>query len=156
MRTLRAVSCAGIVLAVAAVAESADPPHACDLVSKDEMQAIIGEPLGEPEKKAVPPPGATVAFSLCTYPSKDGMGSLGLGLRTSQKGDNDPAFARHTMVSNGFKVEDVPGLGDAAFWTGIQLEAFKGKHVQLVVSVTGFADAKGRAVKAARKALEKL
>ena len=156
MKVPLALSCAGMVLAVAAAAESADPAHACALVSKAEMQAILGEPLAEPEKRASAPPGAAVAFSLCAYPSEDGMKSLSVGLRTSQKGDNDPAFARQTMVNNGFQVEDVAGLGDAAFWTGLQLEAFKGKHVQVVVSVMGFKDAKGRAIAAARKALEKL
>ncbi len=62
------------------------------------------------------------------------------------------------MIDSGMKVEDVTGVGDAAFWTlGMnQLQTFKGTNIQAVISVFGFEKPKEKAIEVAKKTLEKL
>jgi hypothetical protein len=131
-------------------------PHTCTLLPKAEAEAVAGEPLGEPKKGPEAPASADVTASQCLYASSDGMRSMSVLVRHSKKGDNEPGYARGAMKSSGMTVTDVPGLGDAAFWTGGQLQAFKGRHVQVVVSMIGFERPEERATAAARKLLEKL
>ena len=143
-----------LVTTVAARPTAAEAPaEACALVSKAEVAQIVGAAVDDPESR----PGASsadVTFTQCTWAS--GFKSIGLGVRISKKGDSEPAYARQTMIDSGMKVEDVPGLGDTAFWTGMQLQAYRGKTHQVVVTVMGFDKAKERAVELARKALSKL
>ncbi|HET8647128.1 MAG TPA: hypothetical protein VFO85_16645 [Vicinamibacteria bacterium] len=128
---------------------------ACGLVTKAEVEQILGTAVGEPQSL----PGASsadVSFTQCTFASPEGDKTLGVALRVSKKGDGQPEAARQVMVSSGAKVEDVPGLADAAFWAGMQLQAFRGRHAQLVVTVLGFPNGKDAAVQVARKALARL
>jgi hypothetical protein len=163
------LAAAGPAAAGAARAETpstpalARPPHACALLSRDEFQRIAGEPVAEPRQgPPLPPPKADVFVSECTYLSADGAHSVTLLVRTSQKGDNDPDYVRRAFTRGGMLVQEMRGLGDSAFWAGRQLNAFKGAHVQVVVTVAGFADARGfararqRGEKVARRALERL
>jgi hypothetical protein len=130
------------------------PSDACTLVTRDEVQQIVGVPLAAPEKR----PGTSgpdVTFTQCAYASEDGMKSLSIGYRVSKKPDGGAPVARQAAVDAGMRVEDVAGLGDAAFWTGMQLQAFRGTNVQVVVSVFGIEGAKDKAVAVARRALAK-
>ena len=137
-------------------APAATIPHACSLLPKAEAEAVAGEPLGEPKKGPDAPASADVTSSQCLYASADGMRSMSVLVRHSKKGDNAPGYVRGVMKDSGMKVEDVPGLGDTAFWAGVQLQAFKGAHVQVVVSMMGFDRPRERATAAAGKTLEKL
>jgi len=130
---------------------------ACSLLSKAEMEAIAGGAMAEGKKlPAVPPASDDVAFSMCTWTTADGDNPIGVSVRISKKGDGAPAYARQVAVDSGLKVEDVDGFGDVAFWTGMQLQVFRGRHLQLIVNVMGHAGAKDKAVQVARKALAKL
>ena len=130
--------------------------HACSLLPKAEAEAVVGEPLGEPKKGPDAPASADVTASQCLYASADGMRSMSVLVRHSKKGDNSPGYVRGVMKDSGMKVEDIPGVGDTAFWAGVQLQAFKGAHVQVVVSIMGFDRPRERATAAARKTLERL
>jgi hypothetical protein len=168
----RALCCALLLAAVRGPAspgpvqaQGAPAParHACSLVSKDEFRRIAGEAVADPrEGPPLPPPRGDVSVSQCTYASADGSHSLDLLVRTSLRGDNDPDYVRRAFARGGMLVQELPGLGDSAFWAGRQLNAFKGAHVQVVVTVAGFADANGfakarrRGEKVARQALERL
>lgn len=131
-------------------------PHACTLLPKAEAEAVAGEPLGEPKKGPEAPASADVTASQCLYASSEGTRSMSVLVRHSKKGDNSPGYVRGAMKDSGMKVEDVPGVGDAAFWAGVQLQAFKGAHVQVVVTMMGFDRPRERATAAARKTLERL
>ena len=164
-RTLAIVSAVAFAApATAAPAGTqAPPPHACSLVSKGEFQRIAGVPVADPRKDPpLPLDKPDVVVSQCTYESADGLSSVTLLVRPSRKGDNDPAYVRRAFTRGGMLVQELPGLGDSAFWAGRQLNAFKGAHVQVVVTVAGFADADGfakarrRGEKVARRALERL
>jgi hypothetical protein len=144
-------------LVCAAGTSPAAAVDACALLTKAEIEAIAGRPMakGAPPP-AVPPASAGVTFTQCSWPTADGDDPIGLGVRISKKGDSAPAYARQTAIDSGFKVEDVPGLGDLAFWTGVQLQVFRGKDLQIVVNVMGHKDAKAKAIQVARKALARL
>lgn len=151
-KTMRLGACA--LLLAPALAGAQAPTDACALLTREEVQQIVGVPLAAPEKR----PGASsadVTFTQCAFASEDGMKSLTLGYRVSKKPDGGAPVARQAMVDAGMKVEDVAGLGDAAFWTGMQLQAFRGTNVQFVVSTFGFDGAKDKAIAVARKALAK-
>jgi hypothetical protein len=156
MKTAPAVAAITLLLG-AAGASTAAAVDACALLTKAEMEAITGRPMskGAPPP-AVPPASADVTFTQCSWPTADGDDPIGIGVRISKKGDSAPAYARQTAIDSGFKVEDVAGLGDVAFWTGIQLQVFRGKDLQIVVSVMGHKDAKDKAIQVARKALARL
>jgi hypothetical protein len=123
-------------------------------VSVADVQQVLGVPLDPPEKRPGP---ATpdVTFTMCSFASADGMKSLTIGYRVSKKPDGGAGPARQAAVDAGMKVEDVPGLGDAAFWTGLQLQAFRGTNVQIAISTFGIDGAKDKAIAVARKALAK-
>jgi hypothetical protein len=79
-----------------------------------------------------------------------------LMLRISSAGDNNPGYAKQVIIDSGIKVEDVSGVGDVAFWSGMQLQAFKGKNIQVIVNVYGFENEKEKAVQVAQKVIGKL
>jgi hypothetical protein len=135
---------------------AATAPDVCSLLAKADVQAIVGEPMGEPTKGPQVPSSPDVTTSQCMYASADGMKSLSVLVRNSKRGDNAPGYSRQVMVDSGVKVEDVPGVADTAFWAGVQLQAFRGANLQVIVSVMGFARPRDAAVAVARKVLEKV
>ena len=151
------VSAAILALSAAGAAAPAFAVDACALLTKVEVEAIAGRPMskGAPPP-AVPPASADVTFTQCSWPTADGDNPIGLAVRISKKGDGAPGYARQTAIDSGFKVEDVSGLGDLAFWNGIQLQVFRGKDLQIVVNVMGHKDGKAKAIQVARKALARL
>lgn len=154
MKTVLAGALLTVLLVAASPAAALD---ACTLITRAEMTAIAGRPMsaGAPPP-ALPPPSSDVTFSQCSWPTADGDSPIGISVRISKKGDSAPGYARQTAIDSGFKVEDVAGLGDLAFWTGIQLQVFRGKDLQIVVNVMGHKDARDKAIQVARKALAKL
>jgi hypothetical protein len=143
--------------------EAVSPTDACALLSRAEFRRIAGEEVAEPRQgPPLPAPSADVTVSECTFASADGARSVTLLVRRSRRGDNDPDYVRRAFARGGMLVQEMPGLGDAAFWAGRQLNAFKGAHVQVVVTVAGFSDARGfararqRGEQVARRALERL
>jgi len=129
--------------AATSAAASGTLPAACTLLSKAEAEGIVGEPVTDGKKGPEPPSSKDVSVSQCVYASADGLKSLGVLVRRSARGDNSPGYARQTMVDSGMKVQDVAGVGDGAFWAGVQLQAFKGAGDQVVVTVMGFDRPKG-------------
>ena len=131
-------------------------PEACSVLSKEDVQNIVGEPVGDPEKGPNFPKGTGVALSQCSYNSANGSKSMTLMLRISSAGDNNPGYAKQVIIDRGIKVEDVSGVGDVAFWSGMQLQAFKGKNIQVIVNVYGFENEKEKAVQVVQKVIGKL
>jgi hypothetical protein len=131
-------------------------PHACALLPRADAEAVIGEPIGEPKKGPEAPASADVTTSQCIYATTDGQRSMSVLVRHSKKGDNSPGYVRKTMSDSGMKVTDVADVGDTAFWTGVQLQAFKGANYQVAVTMMGIGRPQERAAAAARKVLAKL
>jgi hypothetical protein len=157
MKAMLAVAAPVVLLLQSGESRAQPAADACALVTKAEVEAIAGKPMTAGAKPSVlPPVSADVTFSQCTWTMPDGDGPITMSVRTSKKGDGEPAFARRTAVDMGMKVEDVSGVGDVAFWTGLQLQAFRGRHVQVVIQVSGQAAPRDKAVLLAKKALARL
>ena len=102
----------------------------CDLVSKDEAAAILGEAVED----------ADTGAAACVYSasSNDSFASVGLGLFSFEvEGAAETSFAQgKAQVSS---PEDVPGLGDEAYWDPSgSLDIRQGRHF-VTISIA-FAD----------------
>ena len=115
---------------------------ACDLVIRDEGAAAIGEAVNEPVEQVISPGGAeTAAMSMCTVQATDSPGTtLSLSLRVSPVDDSQPDSVRQTLTASGVTAEDVPGIGDTAFWGANELHVFFNGNSYLSVSLRGLDD----------------
>ena len=162
MQSMKTIGRALLVSAAMGVAGSGTAqaqktmPHACTLLPRADAQVIIAEPIGEPKKGPEAPASADVTTSQCLYATTDGLRSMTVLVRHSKRGDNSPGYVRKTISDSGMKVTDVAGVGDTAFWAGVQLQAFKGANHQVVVTMMGISRPQERAADAARKVLAKL
>lgn len=122
------------------------PPTACALVTGDDGSAALGEAVDEPVEQIVNPGGPeTAALSQCTIQASGTPArTLTLFLRRSPVSDNTPDSVRRTYAESGLAVEDVPGLGDAAFWVSSQLHVFVGGNLYYTVTLHGLGDAIAR------------
>ncbi len=137
---------------------------ACTVLDKAAIGAALGTEVTEATLSLVhEPDGATAGTSECTYMLKDG-GRASLMTRWSPIDDNTPAAmkaARDTLATTlkaftSKPIEDVAGLGAAAFWVpGInQLNVFIGadRFVILTIGSAPADKAKDIAIALARKA----
>jgi hypothetical protein len=136
--------------APAAPAATAD---ACDLLSPEDAEKVVGGIVDEPRGGA-PVSSDTIRVTDCTWMEMTSGRTVTIVLRHSDNPDNSPeaiAGVRNELASIG-PVSDVEGLADKAFWGGDQLHAFRGGRDYLTVSVAGFPD--DEAASAARQAAE--
>lgn len=127
--------------------------NACDLLSPEDAEKVVGGIVDEPRGGA-PVSSETVRLTDCTWMEMTSGRTVTIVLRHSANPDNSPeaiAGVRGELAAAG-PVSDVEGLADAAFWAGRQLHAFRGGRDYLTVSVAGFSDEEARS--AARKAAE--
>lgn len=141
---------------------------ACALLTRAEVQAAIGEPVANPSSAINTAGDASMAaVADCSFDSaKDGSSkSIAILVRKSSRPEYTPsaiAGYRKELVANGVKLEDVSGLGIAAFWSRepmMQLTVFRDGTVFFNLTVFGFADAsaaRAKAVDLARKVLKRL
>ena len=163
------LSLLGLALVGCAQDESpADAPQAavsavvtaCHLVTRDEGAATLGEAVDEPVEQVISPGSAeTAAFSMCTVQATATPGkTLSLSLRVSPVDDSQPDSVRQTLTDSGVTAEDVPGIGDTAFWGASELHVFFNGNSYLSVSLRGLDDgpeALARAKEIAGRALER-
>ena len=145
----------GMILAAEGPYDLQKAPQACSLLSKAELQKIAGEAIEEPQQRPQPQ-NDKVKVTTCTYAGTEGIKSMSLLVRISNADDNSPDYVKQTMKDSGMNIEDVSGVGDSAFWTSMQLQVFKGKGIQLAISVFGFSNPKDLAIATAKKTLENL
>ena len=124
----------------AATAGTGDGGAFCALITKEEMQAVVGAEVTEQDSTAAG----------CTYEFRGGMGGA-VDIRTDPTDDLDTL---KTVFPGG---QDVPGLGDRAYWapTVSVLGIIKGGRsltVQLII-IPKPADPLGVATKIAQIAL---
>lgn len=134
----------------AAPAATAD---ACDLLSLEDAEKVVGGIVDEP-KGGAPVSSETVRLTDCTWMEMTSGRTVTIVLRHSATPDNSPeaiAGVRSELAAAG-PVGDIEGLADKAFWAGNQLHAFRSGRDHLTVSVVGFPD--DEAASAARKAAE--
>jgi hypothetical protein len=133
-----------------APASAADTPPAgtgaavtaCDLVTRDEGAAALGEAVNDPVEQVISPGSAeTAAMSMCTVQATATPGkSLSISFRRSPVDDYQPDAVRGSLTASGVTSEDIPGMGDAAFWGASELHVFFGGSSYLAVTVRGLDD----------------
>ena len=133
---------------------------ACDLVTGDEGAAVLGEAVNDPVEQVISPGSAeTAAMSMCTVQATATPGkTLSLSFRRSPVSDHQPDAVRQTLTESGVTAEDVPGIGETAFWGASELHVFFGGNSYLGVNVRGLDDGPGalaRARDVAERAVER-
>lgn len=133
---------------------------ACAMIDRTAMSELLGKPVSETSLALVHEAnGAEAATSECSYLFEDGS-RASLMLRWSPIADNTEGainLARNTLKQTaeafGAKVDDVPGVGKAAFWVAKtdSLNAFIGGDKFLIVNTPSGPHSKEQAVAVARK-----
>jgi hypothetical protein len=121
----------------AAEAAAAAPTDACALLPAAEVQGIVGGTVGDSLALALPGPDGGLSLSQCNYSMGADPAAVSLMLRRGNPGETPEAAtagARQSLVESGVEVEDVPGLGQTAFWGGNQLHVFADEGWYLVVT----------------------
>jgi hypothetical protein len=140
----------------AAVAQQMD---ACGLLTKSEIQAAVGQNVGEGKlnKTANPAVGAP-----CEYKVGD-SGAFSILIKAVGPGET-PDKVKSELQKRKIAVSEAPGLGDGSFFSSpgygmIQLNTFKGsKYLIITILLPGATEAvqKTAAEKLMRKALTKI
>jgi hypothetical protein len=129
---------------------------ACELLTKQEAEAILGQTAKDPKKQSeqVSPDGRS-GFTLCGYEGV-GKGPSFSILARWQPGQNAKTAAEQVKSEVGTS-RDVQGLGDVAFWSGGQMHVFRGPYYLIVsVLVSRDSEALDLSQKVASKAVARL
>ncbi len=143
-------SAALLLLAVACGGEAPRPPadgnqppqppqssDACAILPADQVTAIVGQPVRDSLALSMPGGDGAAALSQCNYATEANPAAVSLMVRRGAEGQAALAASqgpRQTLVESGIPVEDVPGLGDLAFWGGNQLHVFTDAGWYLIVT----------------------
>ncbi len=107
--------------------------HACDYITKQEVEQVIGVSVSEAERMSNNPMGQNI----CVF---DIPGSKGLGLvqlqmlrtkwakKAGMKGLTAPSHFENSM-SYLDNLKEIEGLGDKAYWGGTGIKIGSGLHV---------------------------
>jgi hypothetical protein len=118
-----------LLISVAAFSEETAGDHACDYLSKDEVESVMGVAVGEVERQAANPLGQ----SLCFFDIPAGM-----KLRFAQVQMVRSAWASHnwnarSLFENNMGYlsdkQEISGVGEKAYWGGSGMKLGAGLHV---------------------------
>jgi hypothetical protein len=119
------------------------PIDACQLITKADAEAALGEAVKAPENPITGEGLAAVTSCKYTVASAPSVNNVSLIVRRLDSADAAKAdfdqLKKDMEPKLNVTPNDVPGLGDAAFWSGgavNQLAVLKGK-VQLLIYVRG-------------------
>lgn len=115
---------------------------ACDLLTKADVETIIGGEVGEPQKKQVEPDDSGYWMSLCNYFCDEKSISVGCLIKPHGRQVTGPeAFAQYEAELNeslgtDTRMAPVDGFGDYAGWDedSGQLTIFQGPFMVIVTS----------------------
>ena len=130
---------------------AAAPLDACALVTKAEVEALLGAPVDEPQLKTVPGVATT-----CSYLTSDARDSRSVFVWSSPQKSADAARkffdnAKRDAPSLGTTAREQAGLGDAAYWIHDQLWVLEGRVVLEFTS-----DTEANTLKLAGQVLQRL
>lgn len=118
-------------------ATSSAPASACALLPATDVTAVIGETVRDSVAMQMTGEPGAPSLSQCHYASASNPVAASLMLRRSATGETvaqGSQSVRETMKQSGITLEDVPGLGEVAFWGGNQLHVFTNNGWYLIVS----------------------
>jgi hypothetical protein len=125
---------------------------ACSLITSDDAQAALGEPVGPPKSR--PRSMAGAEGTNCQYRSTQGSALKAKSVSlTAEYSSSDISGNENGMMDNmktsGYKsVRQISGVGSSAVWgtTSMmgkpmgELSVLKGKSVMLIIIIDGIAD----------------
>jgi hypothetical protein len=116
----------------------AAPANACALLPGAEVGGIIERAVRDSLAMQMDGGAGGVTLSQCNYATAQNPATASLMLRRSAPGETvaqGSKTARETLTQSGTSVQDVPGLGETAFWGGNQLHVFTRDGWYLIVTV---------------------
>jgi hypothetical protein len=146
------------LFAGAAFAQGAQTSKACSLLTKAEIQAVLGQSVSDGKLNARV---KTAVAAPCNYVIGS-SGGFNILVRPIDRGETADKLMEQ-MRKMKVVVSDAPGIGDRSFFSspgiGVQLNTFKGSShliITLVAPKAGDADMKAAAEKLMRKALTRI
>lgn len=140
------VAMAAVGLGAGAAAQEAAKIDTCGLLSKDEIQAAVGQKVSESKLAA----GANPAIGApCQYVVGD-YGAFSILAKTAGPGETADKM-KAEMEKRKIAVSEAPGIGDRSFYSSpgygmIQLNTFRGPHYILItILVPGASEAAQKA-----------
>lgn len=126
------MGCAAIVVGFAAPAPSATIKNTCDLITKAEMETVLGVPLRNPEVQIM---------GMCEYKSVGDHPYKSVRLMLN-RADSRDAWEKHEReLDAGVKATPIPGIADATlFWNrtlDARLAMIKGQTTLTIVLDVG-------------------
>ncbi len=133
------------------------------MLTLSDATQILGGNVSSSQNGTVPS-GQSTAFTMCQYSSLDMNRSLNLLVRQSSSAEEAAAIygqaKKNAPIMSGIAVQDVPGLGDGAFWIadGFSQLNILYKDRWIMISVLGLQsdDRLGLARAAAARMLQRL
>jgi len=142
-----------------AAAQGAQTIDACALLTKDQIQAAVGQKVGDGKSN----PNANPAVgTMCQYVIGD-FGVLSILVKPVGSGET-PDRMKAELEKRKVAISDAPGIGDGSFFADmgygmLQLNTFKGsKYLLITMMIPGASEAtqKTAAEKLMREALTKI
>jgi len=131
----------GIIINKPRIAQPETPAKAvsaCSLLTQEEAAAILGEPVEKPANSTT---GGTVSNCNWMTSSFQMIGILVRLASTPEEAETVRNQAHQQSKSlSGVDPEDIPGLGENAYWAGgniNQLNVFKGKYWLIITASKG-------------------
>lgn len=118
---------------------------ACSLLTKAEVEAVLGDAIKEPKQgNYTPGTSDTAEIANCDYRVEGrALQSVALMARISPEPDNTPEAinsVRESFKRMGSAPVEVKGVGDVAIWGRNMLNVFKGENRSFIVTVIGAKD----------------
>jgi hypothetical protein len=121
-----------LLLGAAAGSAVAAGDHACDYLTRDEVAAVMGAPVGEVESHPANPMGQSVCYFDIPAGMKIRFAQLQMvrsdwAAKAATKWDASSLFANNMSFLE--DLEEVSGIGETAYWGGSGLKLGAGLHV---------------------------
>jgi hypothetical protein len=113
------------------------PADACEVLPGSDVQSVLGEPVRDSLALKMPDTEGPATLSQCNYATADNPAAVSLLLRRNAPGESVETASRsvrQTLSESNVQVDDVPTLGEIAFWGGNQLHVFVGQEWYVVIS----------------------
>jgi hypothetical protein len=121
---------------------SGGKPDACTLLTKDDVESLLGETVGAPATTHSEAMGNTV--TQCRYGASAGNKRVGLLLRQAGTSEDAAKIFKQARDASkelsGADPQTIEGLGESAYWTGgnlKQLNVLKGDAWLIVTATPG-------------------
>jgi hypothetical protein len=122
----------------------ADPIEACEFISTEEMEKIMGEKLNDPVLAEQTEGSLTAAsFAECIYSSKYSNKKISIFFRIYPVAEDTPTIieeTKFTLAEMHNNIVEIDTLGEVSYWSGGELHVFTGGTTYFIVAISGLDD----------------